>query len=237
MAQLLVSVKNVEEAKQVLLAGVDFIDLKDPTTGALGDLGETLTQTILTTIKTHASFDAAQTRISATIGDDHPTEALLLARVMQKAGQGVDIVKLSISKHLQKTNVIASLREIQAQYGTQLIAIFDANKEIDLSWVAHLKNTGFYGAMLDTSNKQQSLLDYLSERTISEFVQICHQQHLFVGLAGSLRLSQLNKLKRYQANFLGFRSGVCQSGVRTAKMSPDLVKQLKNALHTCNNFV
>ena len=39
MTQLLVSVKNSEEAMLVLAAGVDIIDLKDPSMGALGEIG------------------------------------------------------------------------------------------------------------------------------------------------------------------------------------------------------
>lgn len=47
MTQLLISVKNVEEALIALNCGVDIIDLKDPNIGALGALNLDTSQQIL----------------------------------------------------------------------------------------------------------------------------------------------------------------------------------------------
>ena len=64
MTQLLISIKNAQEAKLALASGVDIIDLKDPNIGALGALDLATTKVIVDLVNGRAI-------VSATVGEQH----------------------------------------------------------------------------------------------------------------------------------------------------------------------
>ncbi|MFW5431267.1 MAG: (5-formylfuran-3-yl)methyl phosphate synthase [Methylophilaceae bacterium] len=226
MTQLLISVKNVAEALIVKSADVDIIDLKDPSIGALGALSVDEISRIV-----HEVEGAAL--ISATVGEGHDSVGALVSDIKLYASLGVDVVKIAVSDLFQQQNFFAEMRQLTST-NIKIVAIFFANKELDLSLIPILKKSGFYGAMLDTDVKKNSLLDVQSKTQLKNFIALSHQHQLVSGLAGSVNKSQLNTLLNLQPTFVGLRGGVCEGENRVSALSCSKVMQIKAMLLNYN---
>ncbi|MGV3581129.1 MAG: (5-formylfuran-3-yl)methyl phosphate synthase [Methylophilus sp.] len=225
--KLLVSVKNVHEASLALQAGVDFIDLKDPEVGALGSLDDEISKEIIRSVNKMAV-------ISATIGEYHRHQQAVLDAIDTKISMGVDIVKLSITHHFKDVIFLQNLEKIIFEQDVKLVAVMFADEMMDFSWIPKLANLGFYGVMLDTSNKKQNLLSSVSEGQIQAFVNDCKSYHLQMGLAGSLRVEYIDNLIKYSPDYIGFRSGVCVNFQRDSDLLLELVLRAKDKLYKHN---
>lgn len=229
MIRLLISVKNAEEALDAMQAGADFIDLKDPTIGALGSLDDAVSLEVVRVVN-------RQAMVSATVGDAHDSLASLLALILRKSELGVDIVKLPVSSLPTQAGDCDALADLIHHHRLKLIAVMFAEQPIDLNWIPKLAEMGFYGVMLDTADKQHHLLTAVDANTIRTFVKNCELHHLQAGLAGALRLEYLNELTLHDPSYIGFRSGVCRDNVRQNNLLPHLVKEIKDKLYKHNNF-
>jgi dihydroneopterin aldolase len=225
--KLLVSVKNVHEASLALQAGVDFIDLKDPEVGALGSLDDEISKEIIRSVNKIAV-------ISATIGEHHQHQQTVLDVIDTKISMGVDVVKLSITPHFEDVTFLQSLKKIISDQNIKLVAVMFADEAIDFDWIPKLANIGFYGVMLDTSNKNHNLLSSISEDQIQAFVNDCKSYHLQTGLAGSLRVEYIDNLIKHSPGYIGFRSGVCVNFQRDSDLLLELVLRAKDKLYKHN---
>lgn len=229
MIRLLISVKNAEEALDAMQAGADFIDLKDPAMGALGSLDDAVSLQAVRAVN-------RQAMVSATVGDAHDSLATLLTLILRKSDLGVDIVKLPVSSLPTHADDCSALADLIQSHQLKLIAVMFAEQEIDFAWIPKLAEMGFYGVMLDTSDKQHHLLTAVDANTIRTFVKNCELHHLQAGLAGALRLEYLSELTLHDPSYIGFRSGVCRDNVRQNNLLPHLVKEIKDKLYKHNNF-
>ena len=224
MTQLLISVKNVQEAALVLAAGVDMIDLKEPNIGALGALDLLTTEQILTRVN-------GEKTVSATVGEQHANVAALVNDIQKRADIGVDIIKIAVSNLFQAIDFYDEIARL-TNTGIKIVAVFFADNIINFELLPRLKQAGFYGAMLDTQHKQHDLLNMQSEQTLHLFTQACQKNQLVSGLAGSLKPQYIDKLLEINPTYIGFRGGVCNNSLRTdglnqAKME-EVLKMLRN---------
>jgi (5-formylfuran-3-yl)methyl phosphate synthase len=222
MMQLLVSVKNPDEALLALDAGVDMIDLKDPNNGALGALDLQTTELILQALDGGAL-------VSATVGDVHATIAILIRDITARTALGVNIIKIAVNDLFAQADFCASMRPLSAN-GIKLVAVFNAENEINFAVLPKLQQAGFYGAMLDTQNKQHALLEIQTNALLQRFVIECEKYHLVSGLAGSLKPQHIEELCKINPKFIGFRGGVCESFVRESSLSQNKMALVKNVL-------
>ncbi len=235
MTQLLISVKNAEEAMIALDAGVDIIDLKDPDVGALGALDMCNTQQIVQIIQQVNRLSLAKKCpvISATVGENHPNLAALLQDIHDRVKMGIDIIKIAPSKFFS----IADLKLDDVK----LVAVFFAdqlfeNKVIDPTLLEQFKKSGFYGAMIDTHKKQQNLLEICSIQNLRLFTQMCEKNALKSGLAGSLKPQHIEYFKQVNPSYIGFRGGACVNNVRNSTLMVDKVNNIKKLLQEHNKF-
>ncbi|MEQ1599760.1 MAG: (5-formylfuran-3-yl)methyl phosphate synthase [Methylotenera sp.] len=226
MTQLLISVKNAEEALIALQAGADIIDLKDPNVGALGALAAEETRLIVQAIDGLA-------RLSSTVGEQHVTLNDLVMDIEARAEMGIDIIKIAVSELFYDKGFLLEMAKLSI-VNIKIVAVFFADTALDLSLLALLQKAGFYGAMLDTQNKQNNLLEVRTKRTLRLFTQLCHQYHLKSGLAGSLRPQHIELLAKYNPTYIGFRGGVCENLVRNSALTSTKVMEIKNMLHEHN---
>ena len=229
MTQLLVSVKNVEEARVALAAGIDVIDLKDPAIGALGALDKRTIAQILQAIGGH-------TAVSATIGEGHMRLDQITQDIRIYAGLGVDIVKIGVNPLFYQQDFISEMLSLTTT-GIKIVAVFFGDENVDFGLFPLLQGARFYGAMLDTNAKQRPLVEHQSDRVLSMFVDLCVKHDLISGLAGSLKPQHLDKLTQIHPTFVGFRGGVCENDVRESKLSSEKVVYVKNMLYKHNNMV
>lgn len=226
MTQLLISVKNAEEALIALQAGADIIDLKDPNVGALGALAAEETRLIVQAIDGLAL-------LSSTVGEQHVTLNDLVMDIEARAEMGIDIIKIAVSDLFYDEGFLLQMAKLSIA-NIKIVAVFFADTALDLSLLALLQKAGFYGAMLDTQNKQNNLLEVQTKRTLRIFTQLCHQYHLKSGLAGSLRPQHIELLAKYNPTYIGFRGGVCENLLRNSALTSTKVMEIKNMLHEHN---
>ena len=220
--QFLASVKNAFEARIALAGGADILDCKDPSLGALGAVS-------LPAIREIVAAVGADITISATIGD-LPNEPERVAKAAEAvAAAGAHIVKWGIFETEAADQVIDALKGADLR-GAKLVAVQMADRNPDFSLLIRLAAAGFFGVMLDTADKSRgSLTQVLSAAEINSFVTRAHQLGLISGLAGSLRIVDIESLLSYRPGVIGFRGALCTGG-RTGELSRANVERVANAI-------
>ncbi len=231
MTQLLISVKNIEEAKVVLEANVDIIDLKDPNLGALGALDLVSTREIVRQVD-------GRSVISATVGELHTSIDELMADIQLRNDVGVDIVKIAVSDLFYQANFYDAVVRL-TKAGVKIVVVLFADEEMDLNLLPALKNAGVYGAMLDTKSKHRNLLQVQHQQALHLFTQRCIQYQLKSGLAGSLQPQHIDQLVEINPTYIGFRGGVCDNSQRKSSLSQEkvheMISMLRNGNRNCIN--
>lgn len=221
--KMLASVSNVEEALMALSAGVEMIDLKNPATGALGALQQSIVADIVNAINGRAT-------VSATIGDLPMDPTLILAATKKMLSTGVDIVKIGFfgnSFHQDCLDAIASL----TKEGARLIAVMFADEEADMRLIKPIAQAGFYGVMLDTAYKNGNhLLTHMSPQELIDFVSEASALNLQTGLAGSLQVAHISELSKIYPSYLGFRGALCEGSERSSKLAVEKIIAIKKIL-------
>jgi FolB domain-containing protein len=222
MTLMLASVTNVAEAETVLAAGVDIIDLKDPTKGALGPLD--------VKIVAEAVHAVAKRRpVSAAVGDGLRQPLLIADAIRAMAATGVDYVKIAFSSDTTGADCIRALGPLASKI--KLVGVLFADVEPDLDLLELMGQHGFVGAMLDTAMKgDRRLLDHMDVAALFGFVDRCKEVGLMSGLAGSLEAPDVPRLLPLQPSYLGFRGALCRDRSRTAEIDPAAVEIIRDLI-------
>lgn len=228
MTGLLASVRNREEALMALEVGVDILDLKNPDDGALGALPANTIREIVTAVNGHVT-------VSATIGDIPMHPERLVFAIEHTAELGVDIVKAGFFGSGGHDACIQAIQPL-AGAGVRIVAVLFADQAPDFGLLPKLKKAGFYGAMLDTSEKSgKSLVGCLDEQKLRGFLQSAHDLNLKTGLAGSLKLADIPSLVSLQPDYIGFRGALCDKQIRSGKLLKSHMEHAGKLLRECNN--
>ena len=222
MTGMLASVNSMDEAKIVLAANIDIIDLKEPALGALGGLDISLVKKIVAVVN-------GQCPTSATIGDLPMQPESIFNAVKEMAETGVNYVKIGFFSAENQGQVIEKLTVLTPHFN--LIAVLFADTNPDFSLIDSLIAAGFKGIMLDTQDKTKgSLTGMMAKTEIERFVNHVKSRHAICGLAGSLRLEDIPLLMPYQPDYLGFRGALCESHHRAGQLNQQLVKNIKQTI-------
>ncbi len=229
MSKLLASVKDSQEAL-LAVEYADIIDLKNPSEGALGAVAISEIKEIVVKLQ-------GRKIISATVGDLPMLPELLLTKIRETADTGVDIVKIGFFASSSKITCIQAIGK-ECSKEVKLVAVLFAEDALDLSLLKLLKQSGFYGVMLDTAIKNgKNLLDYMSLDQLQSFVQEAKLNALFTGLAGSLKLQQLELFQNIEADYLGFRGALCALNDRQSSLCVKKLKSLIDLLYKNNRLL
>ena len=221
--RMLVSVRSVAEALLAADGGADFIDLKEPSAGALGGLPVATIRAVVAELRDHGST----LPVSATIGDwGMDDEAAILARVAAVGACGVDYVKVGILPEPGAMGVLDAL----AACAHPVVPVFIADTGLDAAVVERACALRFPALMADTADKLAgSLFDVVSMADLHRFVARVRQAGALVGLAGALRLHHVPALQELAPDFAGFRTAVCGAD-RSAALDPDRLHLLVSRL-------
>ena len=229
MSRILASVSSVDETRIVLDAGVDIIDLKNPSQGALGALPLNVIDAIVQAI-------GGRRLVSATIGDLPMHPALVMQRAEVIAATGVNIVKIGFFGRTSHLDCLRALKPL-ALRGQHMVAVLFADELPDMNLLPELAKAGFHGVMLDTAHKNgKRLLDYLSICELQRFVQLAKSLDLLTGLAGSLRESDISQLVPLAPDYLGFRGALCEQSCRIGELDRHNIERLLKVLYKCNKM-
>lgn len=225
MIRLLASVRNVDEALAAAAAGADFIDLKEPSAGALGGVPPAAIRDIVTALRSaHPGLP-----ISATIGDHAAHELALIAeRVAAVGACGVDYVKVGVSG-----SDATAQRALLTQLATEpwaVVPVFIADHGLQFAAVDAACRLPFPALMADTEDKAAgSLFDCVADAALARFVARVQGAGKLVGLSGALRLHHLPRLAALEPDFAGFRGALC-AGSRSGLLVPENLRRLRQAL-------
>ena len=227
MTGMLASVNSLAEARLVLQVGVDIIDLKQPEQGALGALS-------LADVKAIVADVNGRCPVSATIGDLPMQAELVYNAVKAMAETGVDYVKIGFFPGGDWLGTLDKLSGLTA-LNYRLIAVLFADIQPDFSILTAIKTAGFTGVMVDTMDKSGGTLTQLmSDNVITAFIKEAKEQSLLCGLAGSLRLVDVDLLMPYEPDYLGFRGALCQAHKRVGHLNISAVETIKNLMSKNN---
>lgn len=225
MCKLLISVRNATEATLAKQNGADFIDLKDPENGALGalDLGETACVI--------AALNGTP-MISATVGDLPMEQEAIDDAISRRLAFGIDYIKVGFfPASLQAFERCLQVIQHYTEQGHKIIVVLFADCTYPHALMTALKNADIAGVMLDTAYKNgKTLLDCCSGDQLASFFEEMRAGDRIIGLAGSLQLRDVSHLKQYKPDYLGFRGGVCDSGLRQAALNSERIRELSKVL-------
>ena len=205
--RFLASISSPHEAATILASGADIIDIKDPHKGALGAVEPAIVKEIVQRMSGHVMT-------SATIGDLPMESSVISIAVEKMQATGVDIIKVGVFANTVPPEVIPVIK-YHAARGCQIVLVFFADLNPQLEDFSVLADSGVYGVMLDTADKTKgSLRTILDDNVLKCFISQAQSNGLLTGLAGSLKLTDIQPLLKLEPDYLGFRSALCDKHQR-----------------------
>ena len=155
-------------------------------------------------------------------------QPVLIADAISKmSGTGVDIIKVGIFSSEISADILAVISE-QTKTGIHVVLVLFADLNPKLIDFNTLVVAGISGVMLDTANKEQgSLRTILNDNQLMLFVEQAHSAGLMAGLAGSLRLNDIEPLLALEPDYLGFRGALCQQLQRVEMIDALAVRRIR----------
>jgi (5-formylfuran-3-yl)methyl phosphate synthase len=225
---LLASVQSRAEALTALEGGAAILDLKNPAAGALGRLPKRTIGEIVGAV-------GGRLPVSATIGDMPLDPVRVVPAVDEMTKAGVDIVKIGIFEGALTPTLEALARTVTK--GRHLVAVMFADRAPDFALVGRFAAAGFYGVMLDTADKSAGpLTRHLSLPQLADFVSRARACGLLAGLAGSLRVEDVQHLVPLGPDYLGFRTALA-SGRRDGPLDRNAVIRVRAAIEAASTKV
>lgn len=230
MTGILASVRNAAEARQVLPAGVNILDAKEPGAGALGAVDDATLREIVVAARGVAP-------VSATVGDLAPVPQLLGPAIARTWSAGVDIVKVGVFTSDMPAPVLELLAGCSAS-GVRIVLVYFVEHWTGSADFDVLRQAGISGVMLDTRDKQLGpLTERMGIASLQTFIHAARATGLMTGLAGSLREEDIAPLAGLAPDYLGFRSALCGDAGRGADVDPDRARRMVAALRAVDTGV
>lgn len=226
--KLLVSVRNVAEARQALDGGAHVIDVKEPLRGSLG----ASTPQQLAEVRCGI---ASQVPLSAALGEllDNRPAGLLAAL------EGYSFAKVGLSRCANHGAWAQCWEDLLSQFprGVQTVAVvyadYTAAAAPQPERIIHIARQLAIGYLLmDTFDKQHGgLFDHLSPCEVTDLLSAARAAGMVVALAGSVTPQILSQVSECAPDLVAVRGGVCRGG-RTGQIDASLVRQFSEQLST-----
>jgi uncharacterized protein (UPF0264 family) len=211
--QLLVSVRDREEALSALAGGASIIDAKDPSAGALGAVS-------LDTFRAIVEAVHSERPISAALGDAD-TEGAVTDRARAFAAAGAAFVKIGFAgiddeSWLQELAAAAVRGAVPARAAVVGVAYADHAMVAALSpdaILSALARAGAQGVLLDTAAKNGGgVCSLFPPDRLRAWIRRAKQAGLFVAIAGQLQRDDLARVAACGADIAGVRGAACDGG-------------------------
>jgi len=224
--QLLVSVRDAEEAEAALAGGADLIDVKEPNRGSLGRAD---TATIVTVVKAVGG----RAPVSAALGElreyqfGEKTSDLPVRLAYVKWGLSGLVRKDWQAHFLRAAHFVTPRTPVLVAYADWA----RANSPRPDAVVSCLVESPWNVLLLDTYGKDGSTLcDWLSIDEIGQIIQRCRSAGKRIALAGSLGLLQIERLLQAGPDWIAVRGAACEGG-RGGSVSENKVRTLAELVH------
>lgn len=212
---LMVSVQNLDEAKESVAGGADIVDVKNLREMVIGSNFPPVIREVRRAFPTGV-------HVSVTLGVV-PNQAGTVALAVYGAGAlGATSVKVGFiqSDYGTALRILRESRRALEGFDTKLIAATFADSPlyagIDPRLVVQLaEESQSDGILIDTLVKDgRNLFDFLDETTLKQLVMEGKELGMSTALSGTLQIANLNQLVRINPDIVGVRGAVCTRGDR-----------------------
>ena len=235
-ADLLVSVRSVDELRMAVEAEVAWIDLKDPDSGSLGRPAPGLAAEFTSRLKALRQQKSFQGVFSVALGEWQEWVGAEAHHDGSIWGQ-FDHCKVGLSGQTDLSEVCELIeRTMPKELAGKWILVHyaDQNAAQGPSFEEVMRATLRLGAkhlLVDTFRKDgRSLADLVSEETIAQWVAAARKHCVTLALAGSLRVDQLARAASWGAEWIAVRSAVCTGGNRRSHASYEKMRDARELL-------
>ena len=240
--RLLVSVRNVDEARAALDGGAAILDLKEPRHGPLGRVSLHVGKEVMAFLSGPSSADGSprtgdslrhRVTLSAALGEVHDEDRPR----NWKPVPGISLYKLGLSRCAGngrwKSALDGWLEWLKVSGpGPSLVAVAYADDSIarapqprEVLEYAIGRRLPYF--LMDTFDKRQgSLRAWRSDGELKALVDIAHRGGVRVALAGCLRAEDFEALAPLGPDVLAVRSAACQGGDRLQQVDAIRVASL-----------
>jgi len=226
MTQLLVSVRNLDEAILAASAGADVIDIKQPSRGSLGAADADELREIV-----HGGLPAGLP-LSAALGELLDPQPRLQPRDLV----GLSYAKFGLAGCSHQADWAELWRSLIEQHpaGVAPVGVVYADSGAEApsaqEVVAVAASAGAAVVLVDTFDKfSGGLLVHWSLKTVAQCMERVREEGLKIALAGSLDLSAIRQLLPLRPDLIAVRGAVCRGG-RGGPLDPRLVQGLASRM-------
>ena len=232
---LLVSVRNLADARAAIEGGCDRLDVKEPLRGPLGMADAR----VIAEIAAFSLQAAAFLPCSVALGEIHESQQVDAPFALPK---GVSDIKLGPARldtpqrwadgwrHALRRfhcETRGSVRRVAVAYADWPAAGALSPERI----LATAIEVGSDAFLIDTHGKNAgNLLDALSPRELARLSDRTRRAGMTLALAGSLRLEHLAALVDVRPDVIAVRGAACEGQCRSSGVSAACVRRLKSAI-------
>jgi uncharacterized protein (UPF0264 family) len=232
--KLLVSPRDLEEAKSVIRGNADIVDVKNPKEGSLGANFPWVIKSIKELVEKEGGNGM---EMSAAIGDFYYKPGTASLAALGAASVGADYIKIGLFKIKTREEAIDLLSGV-----VKAVKGFDPTKKVVSAFYSDYKRINSISpfeiaeigkeveidvSMVDTGIKDgKTTFEFLSEDELTTFVSESKALGLETALAGSFTFEDIPALKRIAPDILGVRGMVC-GGDRNSQVQEELVTELR----------
>lgn len=224
--QLLVSVRDAEEAEAALAGGADLIDVKEPNRGSLGRADTAMIDSVMEAVGGRAPVSAALGELREYPFGERTSDLPVRLAYVKWGLSG--LVRKGWHAHFHRSAAFVAPRI------PVLVAYADwvrAESPRPAAVMSYLVESPWINLLLDTYGKDGSTLcDWLSIDEIGQIIQRCHSAGKRIALAGSLGLVQIERLRQTGPDWFAVRGAACEGG-RGGSVSKNKVRAIAELVH------
>lgn len=241
LPQLLVSVRDADEARIALLCGVSILDIKEPQSGSLGMASAVTIQQILDVVAPLSNPPLVSVALGEVLewdrGNRHPLPAGLSYVKLGMAGLGHrsdwrecwEAVLRDIDRNMPAATP-SPQRVAVAYVDSETADAPDPGQIIDVA-----QQFGCQGVLFDTWSKTVgTLFDSLPGEEITRLIDEIHAHGMFAAVAGRLTAERIPDAIATGADIIAVRSAACISANRQGMLDATAIAALQRRLGNSN---
>ncbi|PSN81869.1 hypothetical protein B9P99_04195 [Candidatus Marsarchaeota G1 archaeon OSP_B] len=229
---LMVSVQDINEARQAVMGGADIVDVKNLKEMLVGS-------NFPWVIREVRQAFPREIHVSVTLGVVPNQAGTVSLAVYGAAALNATSVKVGFLNTDYETalRILKESRKALEGFETKLIAATFADSHlyggIDPKLVVKLaKESASDGILIDTLTKDgRNLFDFMDEQTLRALVLEAKESGLSTALSGALRIENFDTLARINPDIVGVRGAVCTNHDRfNGQVEASAVARVKREL-------
>lgn len=230
--ELLISVKDKDEAVLVGQSdAIDILDVKDPDKGSLGRPDAAILRSIL-------DHSTAKQRISVAIGEAKQID-FSIAGYLNSCDRyrKLSFVKFGLATLADNPDWRERIKELVNEvpnYATPVLCgyvdFINAHSPEPIHVLQLVADLGLRNFLLDTYQKSgESFFDYFESSNFAECSRLARQLNIKLGIAGSIRISFLNRVRQLAPDIVAVRGAACRSQARSNEITSDSLQKFTTA--------